>query len=117
MGKHSLTGALLIAGALLTGPAMAEEKAAAAVDPAAMTKFLDAYAAADAARKKAGSVGGEWRDTGKILKKAKKAAEAGDLDKAMKAVKTAHFQGDMGYQQAMEQKSAGHPSYLKALEK
>lgn len=75
--------------------------------------FDAAYKAAEDARKKAKSVGGEWRDIGKFLKKAKKLAKE-DKAKAMKLVAKAKFQAEMGYKQAMEQ--AGKdltPPYLK----
>jgi hypothetical protein len=63
---------------------------------------------AEAAIKKAKSVDGEWRDSvKKYLKKAKAAAAKGDNDKALKLAKEAKFEGEMGYQQAVEQKNAG----------
>lgn len=74
--------------------------------------FEKAITSADAARKKAASVGGEWRDTGKLIKKARAAAEKGDYEKAVKLANTAKMQGEAGYQQAMDQKDAGLPSYL-----
>jgi len=52
-------------------------------------------------------VRGEWRDSYKILGKAKKAYHKGDLAKAMKLAKQAESQGHIGKKQAMEQKSAG----------
>jgi len=62
---------------------------------------------AEAAIKKAASVDGKWRDTqSKILKQAKAAAAKGDTADAMKLAKKAKFQGDMGYQQAMDEKNA-----------
>ena len=60
-----------------------------------------AISAAEAARKKAASVGGEWRDTGKLIKKAKAAAEKGDSEKAVKLATEARKQGELGYQQAI----------------
>lgn len=71
-----------------------------------------AITAADEARKKAASVGGEWRDTGKMIKGAKKALEEGDLDKAMGLASKAKDQGELGYAQAMDQKDAGFPAYM-----
>jgi major membrane immunogen (membrane-anchored lipoprotein) len=72
-----------------------------------------AIAAADESRKKAGKVAGEWRDTAKILKKAKAAEKAGDFSKAIKLAKTAWSQGQNGYEQAMSQQELVIPSYLK----
>lgn len=68
---------------------------------------------ADKARKKAKSVGGEWRDIGKFLKKAKAAVKKGKCGKAAKLAKKAHKQGDMGYAQAMKQKDTYMPGYFK----
>ena len=48
--------------------------------------FATAWAEADAKRKEAAGVGYEWRDTGKMLKKAKEEHEAGNTDAAMKLV-------------------------------
>jgi hypothetical protein len=71
------------------------------------TDVDSAIKAADAAIKKSASVDGEWRDAKKkILKKAKAAAAKGDNEKALKLANMAKFQGEMGYQQAMEQKNA-----------
>ncbi len=72
-----------------------------------------AVAEATAAKKKAASVGGEWRDIGKFLKKAKKAAKKGKMKKAMKLVKKAKWQAEAGYKQAMAQKVVPLPPYLK----
>lgn len=64
--------------------------------------------AAEASIKKSASVDGEWRDaSGKYLKGAKAALSKGDIETAMKMAKMAKFEGDMGYQQAIDQKSAG----------
>ena len=66
------TAALAIAiGVLPAGALQAAEEDKAAEFAAAVEK-------ADTSRKKAASVGGEWRDTGKLIKKAKVAAEKGD---------------------------------------
>jgi hypothetical protein len=64
-----------------------------------------------AATKKAGSVDGEWRDTGKIIKKAKAAMEKGDMEKAIKLANTAKFQGETGYAQAVAQKDVKPPAF------
>ena len=70
-------------------------------------------AEAEAARKKAASVGGEWRDTGKMIKQAQAAVKAGEHDKAIKLAKTAKQQGMLGYEQAVSQKALRMPAYLK----
>ena len=85
-----------------------------------------AVAAATAALDKAKSVKGEWRDSrwkkskfvkyktadGKTIKSsfmgaAEAAAKDGNYAKAISLLETARFQGEMGYQQAMDQKNAG----------
>ena len=72
-----------------------------------------AIAAAESARKKAASVDGEWRDTGKMIKKAQAALKAGDSAKAIKLAKKAENQGKLGYEQAQAQQTLKMPSYLK----
>ena len=64
-----------------------------------------AIAAANAAKKEASLVGGEWRDTGKIIKKAEKAAASGDYESAIKLANKAESQGKLGKTQAMIQKN------------
>ncbi|MCW8908547.1 MAG: SoxXA-binding protein [Sedimenticola sp.] len=75
----------------------------------------DAIARAEAAQKKADSVNGEWRDTGKFIKNAKKAAEDGDYAKAVRLANKAESEGNLGYQQAVSQSELKIPSYLKAM--
>jgi len=72
-----------------------------------------AIAAAESARKKAASIDGEWRDTGKMIKKAQAALKAGDSAKAIKLAKKAENQGKLGYEQAHAQQTLKMPSYLK----
>jgi len=79
--------------------------------PGACEKEL---ARAEAARKKAASVGGEWRDIGKIIKKAKKALKAGDEAKCLKLATQARRHGEIGYAQALQergQKASGANIY------
>ena len=74
--------------------------------------YEEALAGAKAAIEKAGTAGGEWRDTGKILDKAEEAAAAGDYATATKHANSAMFQAKMGYEQAQQQATTGNPSYL-----
>jgi rhodanese-related sulfurtransferase len=74
-----------------------------------------AIAAADAARKKAASVGGEWRDTGKMLKEATGLLDTKQYSKAIELADKAKRQGELGYEQAMSQKDAGFPDYMLAV--
>ena len=64
-------------------------------------------AAADAARKAARKVGFEWRDTGKMINKARRAADALHYGKATKLAQKARFQGEAAQRQAVEQANAG----------
>ncbi len=64
-------------------------------------------------RAKAASVGGEWRDLGKILKQAEKALENGDYEQSVKLAEKAAEQGQLGYEQMVRQRGkVGNPSYL-----
>jgi len=83
---------------------------ATAGDAAAYEKTMKA---ALAAQKAAASVGGEWRDTGQMIKDAEAAAKAGDYDKATKLAEEARQQGELGHKQALAEKKAGMPAYLK----
>lgn len=65
--------------------------------------FTAAWDAAEAKRQEAAGVGYEWRDTKKMLKKAKEEAEAGNTEAAMKLVAQAHEESeDAIAQQARE---------------
>lgn len=83
------------------------------VKPASADSANAAIAAATAAAKKANSVGGEWRDTGKFIKQAKGAVKKNDFAKATKLANKAREQGEMGYKQAMSQQKLRMPSFLK----
>ncbi len=64
-----------------------------------------AIAAAKDAHKQADSVGGAWRDTGKMIKKAETLLGSGQLKKALAAAQEAEEQGMLGYMQASAQSS------------
>jgi len=104
-----LKDAVLVVGLIgsLSGCATAETKAP---DAAAADK---AIADADAARQKAASVGGEWRDTGDIIEAAKASAKEGEFAEAVKQADKARKQGENGYAQMTAQKEFHWPSYLK----
>ncbi len=81
---------------------------------ASKADFDKAYGAAVATQKKAASIGGEWRDIGTFLKNAKKLAEEGDYDRAIKLAKKAKQPGELGHDQAMAQQGKGvTPSMLR----
>ena len=83
--------------------AMAALLAAGGLSAAANENFEAAYETAEAQRKEAAAVGYEWRDTGKMLKQAKQAAAAGEMDTAMQLVAQAGEQAaDAIAQQARE---------------
>ncbi len=87
------TSILLLTLCLASGFAQAGDQAS----------FDAAYTAAEEARKKADSVGGEWRDTAKFLKQAKALAEKGEFEAAIKLAKKAEHQGHAGYEQMTSQ--------------
>ena len=60
-------------------------------------------AAAKDAQKQANSVGGEWRDTKKMIKTAEKLLSEGKLEQADEMAREAEMQGMLGYMQATSQ--------------
>jgi rhodanese-related sulfurtransferase len=74
-----------------------------------------AIAEAEEARKKAASIGGEWRDTAKMMDKATELLDTREYTKAIEIADEAKLQGDLGYEQAMEAKDAGFPKYMVSL--
>jgi outer membrane murein-binding lipoprotein Lpp len=96
---------------LLGGCASTSTTDAQSSTPAAeMAAFQKSYNRVEEAVERADSVGGEWRDTSKLMKSAKAAAEAGDFTKAQKMLDEAMTEAEMAYDQAMAQKDAG-PHY------
>lgn len=95
-------------------PVKAETAVAAAAAPtgAGQAGYDAAVTAAKAEIKKAKSISGEWRDTGKLMKKADKAASKGDFDKAIKLAEKARMQAVIGQEQAASQVNVGNPGYL-----
>ncbi len=75
--------------------------------------FNATYEAAEAARKKAASMSYEWRDTAKILKQAKAAADKGDYKTAEKLANKAKLQGEMAVAQAKEQEQLWQSAVIK----
>ena len=65
-----------------------------------------AIMAAEQMNKKAKKAEFEWRDTGKIIKKAKAAAKDGEFDEAVKQANKAKKQAEMALQQAAAAKKA-----------
>lgn len=63
----------------------------------------DAIAAAKAAKSSASMVGGEWRDIGKMIKKAEKLLADGKIEEAIMQAMKAEAQGMLGHIQATTQ--------------
>jgi len=124
MNKMLFVASLAIGLSTLSGCSTQEEKAdtaaakaetsVASTAPAGSGQqgYEAALAAAKSEIKKAHAVGGEWRDTGKLLKKADKAAAEGNYGDATKLAEKARFQAVMGQEQAASQVNAGNPAYL-----
>jgi len=93
--NKTLKHTLLAASIALTGAVFSSTAFAGAAD--------DAIAGAKDAQKQAKSVGGEWRDTGKMIKKAEKLLKQGKSDEAEKLAREAEAQGMLGYMQATSQ--------------
>lgn len=99
MASYALAG--LLASFTISAQAAADAEA-----------FTEALAAAKAAEKGAAEVNSEWRDTGKLIKKAEAAAKAGDYGKAIDLANEARRQGYLGHKQALDQRDVRLPSYL-----
>ncbi|MGD8999806.1 MAG: hypothetical protein PVF75_05290 [Granulosicoccaceae bacterium] len=93
-----LAAATLFAATSLSASAADKKSAAATIN--------DAVNATIAAQK----VGGEWRDTFKMIGKAKAAYKKGDYETAEKLAGKAKHQGEMGKAQALAEKNASHAS-------
>jgi len=68
--------------------------------------FKAAYAAAEAANKEAGALRNQWTVTATALTDAKKAADAGDFDKALAAAREAEALAKASVFQARSEKEA-----------
>ncbi|HMI15495.1 MAG TPA: hypothetical protein VK526_03920 [Bradyrhizobium sp.] len=68
--------------------------------------YKAAYAAAEAANKEAGSLRNQWTVTASALAAAKKAADAGDFDKAIASSKEAEALAKASIFQATSEKEA-----------
>ena len=87
--------ATLLLGACATAPTVTKDDAMAAID------------AAKTEQAKAKKVNYEWRDTGKMIKKAEEAVKKEDYATAVKLANKAKSQGLYAQQQYEEQKNAG----------
>ena len=98
-------GLAAIVMSVAVGCASTQQEEPAAEAPKGPSAAEKACAAAEAARKKAASVGGEWRDIGKMIKKAKAAMKKGDDKTAIKLCNKARLQGELGYEQALREQA------------
>ncbi|VAW61080.1 hypothetical protein MNBD_GAMMA11-3279 [hydrothermal vent metagenome] len=99
-----LTG-LALAGMIISG--CANSGATMAEAPASLETYQAALSDARASLKTAKSANYEWRDSGKLLKKAAKAAKAGDYETAIKLTRKAERQGKLALAQSRNQANAG----------
>ena len=100
MRNRMLKSALaLAAGVLIAG-------ATSALAASSEADFKAAYAAAEAANKEAGSLRNQWTVTASALAAAKKAADAGDFDKAIASSKEAEALAKASIFQATSEKEA-----------
>lgn len=76
------------------------------------TAVEQAIAAAESARQRAASVGGEWRDTALLIARAKELARAGQIQQAIELADQARRQGELGYEQALREQQADFPAYV-----
>jgi hypothetical protein len=95
--KHNLKIFLLVASLTCIGSVY--PASVGAVDTSAEA----AITAARDAQKHANSVGGEWRDVGKMIKRAEKLLAKGKIEDAIKMAERAEAQAMLGYIQATSQ--------------
>jgi hypothetical protein len=79
----------------------------AGTSPEQQQAYEQAMSEAEAAHKKALSVEYAWRDTAKLMKSAKEAAEKGEIDKATKLATKARKESELAYNQYLQEKTAG----------
>ncbi len=72
-----------------------------------MVDFQTLVKQTEAAIQEAAAIGGEWRDTRKIFKKGLEAEKAGKHNLAVKLIKKAKKQAELGIAQAKSQRNAG----------
>ena len=111
--RMTLKGALLIGLGAWMGMGMGMAVVAQADGAPSAETVQHAITAAEAARKEAAAVGGEWRDTAELIQQAATAAKAGDLPQALALAEEARREGEAGRAQMMAQQELPLPSYLK----
>jgi nucleoid-associated protein YgaU len=97
LNSLKLMGMLVLVVSFAVGCAGTTEEATTADEAAA------AISAAKAANAKAKAEGYQWRDTGKLIKKAEKALKAGNAEKAIKLANKAKRQAELAVQQKYDE--------------
>jgi len=100
--KLVLTSGMVLG--LAVGCADTAKKDAEVAAAAEAAKVKQAITEAKKASKKAKSVGNEWRDTGKLIKKAETSARRGDNKNAMKLAGKAKTEAELAYKQYILEK-------------
>ena len=90
LSNSILVATLVIGGAMLPGSSFAGSAE-------------DAIADAKEAQKQANMVGGEWRDTDKMIRRAEELLAEGKAEEAEALAREAEIQGMLGYMQATSQ--------------
>jgi hypothetical protein len=101
MTVHIRLAPLIRFAVIITATGLATAALAASVDD-----FKAAYAKAEAAENQAGALKNQWTTTDTELKAAKKAADAGNLDEAVKHAQAAEALANASIAQAREQATA-----------
>jgi len=104
MNHAKIYAGIALATLLLSGCASTGSSGSSA---ASQESYNAAVAAAKSSIKTAKKAHYEWRDSGKILKKADKAAKSGDFEKATKLANKAKRQGELALVQSKAQANAG----------
>jgi len=105
MNHAKLYAALVLAFTLLSG--CASNGSSEGSVEATKANYNSALAEANKSLKAAAQANYVWRDSGKILKKADKAAKNGDFKTAIKLANKAKRQGDMALAQSKTEANAG----------
>lgn len=95
-----VAAAALILGACASSPSQTHNK----------NDAMSAITAAEHETARASKVGYEWRDTGKLIKKAQEAMKKEEYDKAVKLANEAKMQSSLALEQQKQQANAG-PRY------
>lgn len=110
--NKALFTALIAAFLIALAGCQTQETKGGSAKSADQVAYEAALAKAKQAQKAAKNAKNEWRDTGKMIKKAEGMAAKGDYAGAAKMAAKAEAQGHDAVAQAKAQKGAGNPGYL-----